>query len=297
MNTGKKKRDALSMTRMKKVFILDVDGVLIGTTPGINYPEPHPEIIDLLRKIKSNGHHVCLCTGRALFGIHSIIEAANLNDPHITDGGALISNPIEDKTLSIKRIPPQVLNRLLITLSENKIYYEMYTSDTYYVELNSICEKTTKHAQILQSEPQTVKSFSELNGANIIKLFLITDDEAHRRFVDSIIEPFLQDCQLTWGPNPNVLPSQYGWITQSGVSKASAVQAMSDYFGVPLTDFIGGGDNISDWEFIKLCGVGIAMGNSSEELKKQVKTMPNGMGVIVRDVDVNGIIDELQVYA
>ena len=282
---------------MKKVFILDVDGVLIGTTPGLNYPEPHPEIIDLLKKIKSNGHHVCLCTGKAMFGVRYIIEAANLNDPHITDSGALINNPLKDKTLSIKPIPSQILSRLIATLSENKIYYEMYTTDTYYVEQNSVCEKTTKHTQILQCEPQILKSFSELSGANIIKIFFIADDEVHRRKVDTIVEPFLQDCQLTWGPNPNALPSQYGWITQNGTSKGSATQAISDYLGIPLNDFVGAGDNISDWEFIRLCGVGIAMGNSSEELKKQVKTMPNGMGVIVRDVDVNGIIDVLQVYA
>src|SRR5579859_7815546 len=79
-----------------KAIILDVDGVLSGSKQGINYPNPHTEVIDALRKICESGIPIILCTGNYYYAKLPIIQSAQLHNPHITDNGALIVNPLEN---------------------------------------------------------------------------------------------------------------------------------------------------------------------------------------------------------
>ena len=71
---------------MKKAIILDVDGVIIGEKKGVNTPHPHPDVMEKMQTIRSNGIPVVLCTAKPAFAIEYEIKEACLNNPHIADG-------------------------------------------------------------------------------------------------------------------------------------------------------------------------------------------------------------------
>lgn len=58
-------------------------------------------------------------------------------------------------------------------------------------------------------------------------------------------------------------------ITCRNASKASAVERVSSYYGIPMEDLIAFGDDQNDMEMLQMCGTGIAMENGIDELKLQ----------------------------
>ena len=128
-----------------KGIILDIDGVIIGEKIGFNSPSPHPEVISALKKIKSKGIFVSLCTAKPHFAIKDTIESAGLDNLHITDGGGVIIDPIDNVILK---------SNIINSDSAIKVI-------DYFIEENQTSEITKKHAHVLQKEPQLVKSLVE----------------------------------------------------------------------------------------------------------------------------------------
>lgn len=75
------------------------------------------------------------------------------------------------------------------------------------------------------------------------------------------------------GPAVNVVDSGFGGgfgyfdVVQPGVSKATGIRVLMDAFGVDASEVMAFGDAGNDAEMLRLAGVGVAMGNASDELK------------------------------
>lgn len=75
------------------------------------------------------------------------------------------------------------------------------------------------------------------------------------------------------GPAVNVVDSGFGGgfgyfdVVQPGVSKATGIRALMDAFGIDASEVMAFGDAGNDAEMLRLAGVGVAMGNASDELK------------------------------
>lgn len=275
---------------MRPAFIFDVDGVVIGKRAGVNYPFPHPLVISSLQRARAEGCHVSLCTGRALFATTSIIEAASLDCLHIADGGAIIANPLKGEILRCVRLQKDHAFGLVKMLQSERIHIEAYTPSSYYIEEHQVGALSVKHAEILGQHPSVIRSLAELVGQESpTKIFVIARDAMERERVTDLVEHTFSDVLMTWGPNPNALPAQYGWVTPRGVSKAEALQFVSQHLAIPLEEFVAVGDTMADWEFMSLCGTAGAMGNAEPNLKELVARRLQ-WGTILPDVDDNGLI-------
>ena len=75
------------------------------------------------------------------------------------------------------------------------------------------------------------------------------------------------------GPAVNVVDSGFGGgfgyfdVVQPGVSKATGIRALMDAFGIDASEVMAFGDAGNDADMLHLAGVGVAMGNASDELK------------------------------
>ena len=57
-------------------------------------------------------------------------------------------------------------------------------------------------------------------------------------------------------------------ISQQGVSKESGVRKVCEHLGLEMKDVMAVGDNLNDMELIQKAGLGVAMGNGEDSLKK-----------------------------
>jgi HAD superfamily hydrolase (TIGR01484 family) len=273
-------------------IILDIDGVIVGDKIGINSPHPAPAVVLALKQVKSKGVFVSLCTAKPYFAILDIIKSANLDNLHITDGGGVVIDPIDNVILKSEIIDSDNALKVLDVFLKSNVYTEVYTVDDYFVQKSQVSEITKKHAHVLQRNPNIVESLIETAKENkLTKIMPIAKDEGGKKRVAKLFKPFENNLVLSWGIHPVAIPLQFGIITAKGISKENAAEEIIKNAGISFDNVLGVGDSTSDWQFIKLCKYGAAMGNASDGLKKLVLSKGKGFSYIGPSVDENGIID------
>ncbi len=277
---------------MPKTFVLDVDGVILGDTPGRNFPHPSSEVLDALEKIESFGHRVCLCTGKASFATTDILERVSLTGPHVADGGAHVLAS-DGSVLEHFRIAEEDGIPILDALDALKIYTELYTATDFFIKKDADEHKARIHADIVMKEPKRVADLRKIiTEENVVRIFFALDSLAEKEKHLSALSGFQKHLQLTWSANPHALPQVYAAFTQRGVSKGSALLAIMEKHDLSPEDCIGVGDNKSDWDFMQHCGFAAAMGNATAELQDLVRQrMETGSGTILPDVEDDGILE------
>lgn len=282
---------------MIEAVVLDVDGVIVGDCEGVNFPYPHKDVIEGLKKIRKSGIYVCLCTGKSAFAIEKIIRDAYLNNIHITDGGALGIDPIDKKVSFQYVINWEEMSTFANFYIGNNIYMEFYTSFEYFVLRRQANEITDMHSFVLQREPRFIDDIDFISrDKNIIKIFLMTKDEGQKKFiVQSFVEKFGKDLDIDWTYNPNLKGWQLGVVTAKGISKRRGVENISKHLNVPLANILGIGDTMHDWKFIKICGYGATMENADKELKKLV-LQKRTHGYVGKGVNKNGVMGVLKYF-
>ncbi|OGG28926.1 hypothetical protein A2973_01320 [Candidatus Gottesmanbacteria bacterium RIFCSPLOWO2_01_FULL_49_10] len=277
-----------------KGLILDVDGVLVGGKKGYNWPNPHPLIIQTLKSLRAKDIIVSLCTGKGTFSIKSIVEAAHLDNVHIGDGGAIVIDFLHNKVIDQHIIERDIVGKTVALLLQNGIYVELYTKDGYYIQKDFVGDKTTKHVDILNREPSIVPSLVEISHQlDVVKIMPIANDEQDKQRIVDLVHGEVKELPLQWGVHPTALSYQFGIITANGISKRQAAQVISEYTKVPLTDMLGIGDGMTDWQFMEICGYAGTMGNGSQELKDKI-VIKGERGFIGGSVDENGVLGILK---
>lgn len=278
---------------MLQALILDIDGVIVGDRQGYNFPDPHPNVISAMEAIRQRGIYISLCTAKPAFAIKNIIAAAHLDNVHITDGGAVIANPIGRTVAAQHGIAPALAGEVLSYYRQAGVYVELYTASDYYIPAAQQCDITAKHSLTLQRPPRHLPVDCErfLGQHPAVKLFLIVRDEAGKAAVaQSFQEKFAANLTLSWTVHPNTLPWQFGIVTAQGISKQQGAREIAQVLEVPLAATLGVGDTEHDWQFMQLCGYAAAMGNASGELKALVQQRRD-TGFIGPSVNENGVLD------
>src|SRR3989344_1298561 len=101
---------------MIKAVVLDIDGVVVGTKKGINFPNPAPRVSQALRKVHDSGVPVVFITAKTSFAASENIKYVGIDNPHIADSGAVLFNPIREKILEVKSIASTDVHHVLSAL-------------------------------------------------------------------------------------------------------------------------------------------------------------------------------------
>ncbi len=280
-----------------KGIILDVDGVIVGEKIGFNSPNPHIDVINKLRELRNKGIPISLCTAKPHFSIGEIIESAGLDNYHITDGGGVIINPINNSTVKRHILDKELVKQILEMYIKNNVYTEFYTVDNYFIQKSQENNITPQHRHILQKDPVMLEDIAEESlKYDVTKLMPIALNEEDQVKVAKMFEDLNTGLTLSWGIHPVANPLKFGIITATGISKKEGAIEISKNMNIPLENILAVGDSTSDWQFIELCGYGAAMGNASNQLKELVKTKQEGHFYIGGNVDENGIIEILNYF-
>jgi len=286
------------MNKEIRIILLDVDGIIVGEKIGYNSPFPSPKVISALTLLKKCGYKVCFCTGKPYLAIADIVHKCALNDLHVTDGGAVLFNPLTN--VSVKQVI--LKNRKAVNLINEyiskDIYIELYTDENYYIQENQECYITEKHTYVLQKSPVKVKSLADISlGIKITKAMIIAQDEKKILQLQNIFDiNFQGQFNLRWGVHPAILPLQFGIITNQEVSKGEMLFALAHYYNVPVAHILSVGDSTSDWDYMQHTGYVATLDNGTDKLKDLLITKGVGHFTAGGHVDKDGIIDVFKYF-
>ena len=248
--------------------------------------------------MRNKGISISLYTAKPHFSIGNIIKEAGLDNYHITDGGSVIINPINQSIVKQHILDKELIKQVLKVYIENNVYTEFYTTQHYYIQKDQENKITPQHKHILQEEVVRMSDIVEESVKHeITKIMPVALDENDKVRVEKMFEELKIGLTLSWGVHPVANPLKFGIITAPGISKQEGAIEISKNIGIPLENILAVGDSTSDWQFIKMCGYGAAMQNASDKLKELVQTKDaNHFKISQKSVDENGIIEILDYF-
>lgn len=274
---------------MIKAVVLDVDGVIVGKKKGVNFPNPHRDVVNFFKEIRGKGIPLILCTGKFSHAIKSFVVSANLDNPHITDGGSLILNFLNNKIIKKHVIDKQTAKEITKKSLEKNLFIELVTDSEYYVQKGSDKSLLKKRILILQKDPISVDSILETaDKEQVIKIIFVLKNSEEKIKAENILKDYRSKINFIWSSHPSMDSITFCIITKPNVSKKNAALEVLDYLGIPADETLGVGDILSDWHFMEGCGFTACPKNAADELKKLVLSKK---GFIGPSVDENGIIE------
>lgn len=240
-----------------KMICLDIDGTLLNSKHEIS--KEVKEAINVAaneRKIP-----VILVSARMPKGITFLQKELEIEQPIICYSGALILDK-DDTTLSKEVIDVFNLEEIYKLACENNIHISLYKDDEWYIEEMDYWAK--QESDIINIIP-TVTDFMELieiwknEGTGPNKILCMADPDKI-----TLLKEGTKTIDL------NIYPSKptYLEIMPAKASKTSSINILQKKFNIDKSEIIAIGDNYNDIDMLEYAGLGIAMGNAPEDVKK-----------------------------
>jgi len=245
-----------------KAIFFDIDGTLLGLDGSYS-----SATLNEIRRVKNKGVKTAVASGRPQFAAQYLIDALDLNDPGVFCTGAHIYHPEKSETLSMYPLPKGVCKDLLGFFRQMNVHYELYTVENYYIEKNNYPGIKSTHAWHLKREPLWSEFDELIESQPTVKMLAAVDSIKSHDVLYSLEKQF---PSLLFGYAG--LPAHPDWLFASIVDRTACKEKVFDdlltVYSITAAEVMSFGDALQDAVFLKKAGVGIAMGNASDEVKK-----------------------------
>lgn len=286
--TGTSSGDILNFVDYK-LLVLDVDGTLLNGQNIIS-----DEDKNAIDEARNRGVRVALCTGRVNQASKSILTRLELDGYHIFSDGAVVGSADNKKTIYAKTIDGALAKQLAEYVHAKKITtIDFFTPTNDYVEPETQPWVTEIRRKFFGLDPQ-VTDFSKLcEKEKIIKATHMVASEKDKQLSEDFQAQF--GDKLRFSPTTNASYPELAFINiiNPAVSKGEALKVLITYLGLSSEECIGIGDGVNDISLLLGVGLGIAMGNAPDELKKIAKHVTlnvehSGVAAAVRKFILDG---------
>jgi Cof subfamily protein (haloacid dehalogenase superfamily) len=240
---------------MYKLIAIDIDDTLLNDEHRIS-----PGTKAALEEAVANGVTVTLATGRMYASARNVGAQLGLNVPLITYQGSLVKNATDGKVLYERSVPKEAVHFLFQYAEENGLHLQAYYDDKLYVKEKN--DKSEAYAALSKIPYEVYPNFEELAEKPNTKLLMIDEPDKLDEVAADLRSKLGADVHITKS-KPNFLE----FIHAEG-TKGHALQALADHFGYDISQTIAIGDSWNDKELIETAGLGVAMANAIEPLKK-----------------------------
>ncbi|CDM68142.1 cof family hydrolase [Clostridium bornimense] len=266
-----------------KLICIDMDGTLLDNSAK-NIPNENLEAIKLATE---KGVKVAITTGRLFTSAKYFSDLIGVKTPVIASNGAYIREKDSDKVIAKFLLGEDNINAILDIVKDYDIRIFFNTVDTVitdkdvmqgnaYMEMNKDLPEEMRVKFLINSD---LKTTALRYKDEILKCICI--NENNLRNIEEI------KMKLKKIDTIEVVSSNHNnfEIMNKGVSKGKAVETLAKEYGILKDDIIAIGDGENDLSMIKYAGLGVAMGNSSDYIKKHAD--------YVTDTNVNGGVGKI----
>ena len=246
---------------MIKAAFFDVDGTLLShRTKGV--PESARKALDAL---KAAGIKCVVSTGRTIREMEKLPLGGITFDAYITMNGQLTLDA-EHRELYGMKLEGEVKDFALNLFGEKSYPVILIEKDRLYVNLAN--ERLAEVQASISSGIPPVEAYA---GADLYQACVyITEDE------EEILKPIADRCEICrWHPGGVD-------VMAKGGGKKTAIRRLLEMENIRPEETIAFGDGQNDIGMLELAGIGVAMGNAVESLKRIAD-------YITDDIDADGI--------
>ena len=246
------------MTKPGKIslFLADVDGTLVTRDKILT-----DRAQQAVQRLRAAGIKFAVTSGRPPKGMLMLIEPLALDTPIAGFNGGLFVKPdlsiIEERTL-----PPGVASETIDLIAARGLDVWVYSGNDWLIR-DPKAPHVDREAWTVKFEPKVVKDFS--NSLNeVVKIVGISDDLDLVKHCEAAAQAALGDRATAARSQPYYLD-----VTHRDANKGFVALYLSRTLGIPQAEIATIGDQPNDGLMFKQSGFSIAMGNSSDDVKRQ----------------------------
>jgi Cof subfamily protein (haloacid dehalogenase superfamily) len=263
---------------MYKLVAIDLDGTLLDSEKHIS-----KENIEAVGEALDNDCKVVICSGRVYNAAAYYAQVVNTPHPVISCNGAVITDQSTGEVIYDKPLEPEVSERIIDICHRQKVYFHAYVNNDMYTEAlkydalqyMKFNERIAKRYNI---KIHLVENFgADLRKAQMLvsKFVVISDDRAKLASLRKEVEA-VGNIEIASSADNNFE------VYRLGVNKGEALRFLSGKLGIDRESIAAIGDNENDYSMINYAGLGIAMGNALECIKRVSRH-------VTLDNDENGV--------
>ncbi len=245
-----------------RLIVSDFDGTLRRSTGEIS-----DENVCAINAYMESGGIFALCTGRMPSSILPYARQLKLQGLLAVYQGAVIQDIVSGEIVRDCRIPPENAQEICSFLQEFDAHIHVYDGDQLYVNKDDIFrawyESICRVRGILT--PFTISETVESKKISPHKIILVCESKDRAKMLDVVGARFGSRFYVTTSAE-NLVE-----IVMRGCDKGGALEYLSDYYRIPLSQTIALGDNYNDLPMIRKAGLGVAVENAEKILKENAK--------------------------
>jgi Cof subfamily protein (haloacid dehalogenase superfamily) len=243
------------MTRIALV-VSDVDGTLVTKDKTLT-----ARAIDAVRRLRDAGIGFTITSSRPALGMRFLIEPLGITLPVGPFNGSSIVDP-QLKPIEQHLIPAAVAQRSIDVLDEFGVDTWLFTNEQWFTR-DPDGEYVPNEIRAIRADPTIIGDFSPYLSTACKIVGASSDAALLRRCEAAMLKAV--------GTQATAVCSQsyYLDVTPPGCDKGTFVEAMAKRQGISTGAVATIGDMQNDLAMFKKSGLSIAMGNATDDVKKQ----------------------------
>jgi len=240
-----------------QLVLADVDGTLVTNDKKLT-----PQAIEEVKRLRARGIRFAITSGRPPRGMRMLIDALQLTDPVAAFNGGIIVKPDLRTVLDEKYLPSECVPGIIDSIFKHKLDAWVYTDSDWFV-LNPAGVHVDREQRTVQFPPTVIKTYEGFTE-KIVKIVGVSDDYPAVQRAEA-------DVQRDFAGRVSAARSQpyYLDITHPDANKGMVVSALARLLNISEKAIATIGDMPNDVLMFKRSGMSVAMGNASDEVKKQ----------------------------
>lgn len=255
---------------MIKAVFFDIDGTLVPFGSRML-----DSTLESLYALQRSGVKVIVASGRPKYLIDNV-RGFNF-DAWVCCNGAHAT--IGDRTVCSIPIARESIVKVAQIAASKRIPIYLFGAEKAGVNyMNEEAERLRKLINLPMQEVVDVVKMAESEPIYESTVYVTLEEERN------ILHPEVSDVEYTrWNP-------YFTDVNPKGLSKATAMKAVLDHFGISISESMAFGDGGNDIQMIAAAGVGVVMANASDEVKSHAD-------YITLDVDNDGVTAALKHFS
>lgn len=241
-----------------KLIALDVDGTLLNDDYIVT-----EKTKQAIREVRSHGAVIVLCTGRGPISTIPVLRELGYDGTLITHNGAATVYSQGKRIIHQYPFRLHELSELIAYCRKNEIHFDVCTPFEMYVE--KLPEKTRSMYDKYMAQPLVIDDVFHLQSP-VVKFSVFAEMETVERVERDWKNAPLSLQQIRSG-------DYFIDVMRKEANKGNALGQLSESLGIDRSEILAIGNYYNDIEMIRLAGLGIAMENSPEEVKRAADTV------------------------
>ena len=212
-----------------------------------------------------------MASGRPIYAIEKYAKELELEKygGYIVGFNGAAVRDCKAKRMIMQRNLPMEYIKMLYNLSvENGVYIHTYVGDEIVTPQNN--QYTEVEGELTGMPIRETEDFVKAVNQEVVKVLMLENPEYLRNVYEKLSHELGDKLSLT------ISKPYFLEIMDKGIEKSAALLHICNKLGIKTEQLIAFGDSYNDLSMLTAAGLGIAMGNAREDVKKQSDYVTDG---------------------